>query len=376
MRLQAFTYRIYPTAAQQTAIAQQFGCCRFVYNNGLELKVKTYEQTGETLSCFDLIKRLPSLKQDHPWLRDADSQALQMALRNLDNAFLRFFQKQGGFPKFKSRKHSPQSCQFPQRVKVDFAAKMITFPKIGHVRLKLRKLTHRFDGKIKTVTLRQTPSGKYFVSVLVERPLDNPPLPPVTRDATLGIDVGIKDFAILSTGEKIAHPKTLKRSLRALKRLQRAVSRKVKGSQNRNKARRQLAKRHEHVANQRKNFLHQLSHRLTNENQVTSIATEDLHIRGMIKNHRLAQAIADSAWGMFDAFLTYKCVWRGKHHLHIGRFEPSSKTCSCCGAIYTGLTLKVRQWTCAACGVTHDRDVNAARNIRNFAVHPQNVIHQ
>lgn len=376
MRQQAFKYRVYPTSEQQTAIAKAFGCCRFVYNYGLDLKVKTYEQTGENLSCFDLIKRLPALKEEFEWLREVGSQSLQMALRNLDNAFLRFFQKKGGFPKFKSRKNHNQSCQFPQGVKVDFEAKTVYLPKIGHVRLKLRKLTHRFDGKIKTVTLRQTASGKYFLSILVERDLDNPTPPHITRDDTLGIDVGIKVFATLSTGEEIQHPKTLKRSLARLKRLQRAVSRKQKGSNNRDKARRKLAKLHEHVANQRKDFLHKVSHRLTSENQAGTIAMEDLHIAGMVKNHKLAQAISDSAWGMFDDFISYKSAWRGKNHLHIGRFEASSKICSVCGWRKPDLTLKDREWVCGGCGSLRLRDRNAAENIQNFAVHPQNMIHE
>lgn len=190
MRQQAYKYRIYPTAEQQETIAKAFGCCRFVYNYGLDLKVKTYEQTGVNLSLFDLCKRLPALKQEFEWLHDAYSQSLQMTLRNLDNAFLRFFKKQGGFPKFKSRKNHNQSCQFTQHVKIDFETKTVYLPKIGHVRLKLRKLTHRLEGKIKTVTLRQTASGKYFVSMLVERAIENPTPPPITREDTLGIDVG------------------------------------------------------------------------------------------------------------------------------------------------------------------------------------------
>lgn len=370
----AFKYRIFPTDNQRTAIAKNFGCCRFVYNNGLAEKIKVYEETGQTVSCHDLIKRLPVLKQEYPWLKEACAQSLQMALRNLDNAFTRFFKKQAGFPKFKSRKQHHQSCQYPQDVKVDFENKTVSFPKIGRVRLKMRKKTHIFDGKIKTVTLRQTPSGKYFVSILVELDQELPEKPPIDLKTTVGLDMGIKTFATLSTGEKIEHPKTLKKSLKKLKRLQRQLSRKRKGGQNRAKARKRLAKLHEHVSNQRKDFLHKVSHQLTSENQAATIAMEDLHVAGLVKNHKLAQAIADSAWSMFDEFVAYKCEWRGKNHVHIGRFEPSSKVCSVCGYVNTELALKDRTWTCPDCSTVHDRDHNAAMNIKKFAVHPQNLV--
>ena len=338
----AFKYRVFPTDEQQEAITKTFGCCRFVYNWGLSEKIRIYEQKGKTVSCFDLIKRLTLLKQEYPWLKDVYSQALQMSLRNLDNAFTKFFKKTGGFPKFKSRKNHHQSCQFPQGVKVDFKNKTLYFPKIGHVRMKLRGNTRIFDDKMKTVTLRQTPSGKYFVSILVEVEQEIQKKPHIQLNTTVGIDMGVKTFATLSTGEEIEHPKTLKRSLEKLKRLQRQLSNKKKGGKNREKARKKLAKLHEHVSNQRKDFLHKVSHRLTSENQAETIAMEDLHVAGMVKNHKLAQAIADSAWGMFDEFVAYKCDWRGKNHIHIHHFAASSRICSICGWYNHELTLKVK----------------------------------
>jgi putative transposase len=374
MLRKTFTYRIFPTAEQQRIIAKTFGCCRYVYNWGLAEKIKTYETTKATLSCVDLIKRLTALKQEFPWLKEVYSQALQMSLRNLDNAFTRFFKKQSGFPKFKSRKNYHQSCQFPQGVKVNFDEKTVYFPKIGHIRLKLRKGTHTVDGKIKTVTLRQTPSGKYFTNILVEYNQSVPSKPSIVLETTIGIDMGIKIFATLSTGETIEHPKTLKQSLKKLKRLHRQLSRKHKGGQNRSKARKRLAKLHEHVKNQRKDFLHKVSHRLTSENQADTIAMETLHIAGMIKNHKLAQAIADSAWGLFDQFVAYKCDWRGKNHVHIGRFAASSRICSLCGWYNAELTLKDRTWICNECGNVRDRDLNAAENIKVWGVYPQNLI--
>lgn len=370
----SFKYRIFPTTEQQEVIFQTFNCYRFVYNNGLAEKVRVYEETGKSVSCHDLIKRLPELKQEFPWLKDVYSQTLQMALRNLDNAFTKFFKKTGGFPKFKSRKSNNQSCQFPQGVKMNFETQKIYFPKIGHVYFKMRGNTHTFNGKIKTVTLRQTPSGKYFVSILVEVNQELLKKPTITLETTVGIDVGIKTFATLSNGEKIDHPKTLKKSLKKLKRLQRQMSRKEKGSNNRDKARKRLAKLHEHISNQRKDFLHKISHKLTSTNQVETIAMEDLHVAKMVTNHYLAQAIADSAWSTFNKFVAYKCDWRGKNHIHIGRFEPSSKLCSVCGYINTELMLKDRKWICQQCKTIHDRDVNAAINIQKFAVHPQNLV--
>ena len=375
MRQQAYKYRIYPNLEQQELISKHFGSCRFIYNWALDYKVKIYEQIGKNISCFDLINNLPQLKKDHEWLKEVDSQCLQMSLRNLDNAFLKFFKKQAGFPKFKSRKNHNQSCQFPQRVKVDFENKTIYLPKIGYIRLKLRKLTRRFEGKIKTVTLRQTVSGKYFVSILVERDIENPIPRKIKKETTVGIDVGIKVFATLSNGEEVEHPKTLKKLLHKLKFLQRRVSRKKKGSNNREKARKKLAKLHEHIANKRKDFLHKLSHRLVNDNQIETIAMEDLSIQEMLKNHQLAQSISDSGWGIFDTFIAYKCLWNGKNHVHIGRFDASSKICSICGWIKTDLTLKDREWVCGGCGTLRLRDLNASENIRNFAIHPQNLIH-
>jgi putative transposase len=369
----AFQYRIYPNTKQRDKIAQQLGCCRFVYNWALNKKIEAYQTEQKTLSCFELTKQLTQLKkqEEYSWLKDVDSQALQMSLRNLDNAFTKFFREKAGFPKFKSKRYPVQSCQYPQRVKVDFDHQTVYLPKIGNVKTKLHRM---FEGKVKTVTLRRTATGKYFISILVETSDNIPEKPEITFDTTIGVDLGIKDFAILSTGEKYENPKYLKKSLDKLKRLQQLVSRKQKGSQNRKKAVKRLAKQHEKVRNQRKDFLHRITYRLTHNNTIESIALETLNVNGMIKNHCLAQAISDVSWSQFNDFLEYKAEWYGKNILRIGRFEPSSKLCSVCGFVNHELTLSIRSWMCPRCKTEHDRDQNAAINIKQFALQPQTLI--
>ena len=369
----AYQYRVYPTNTQQQVITQHFGCVRFVYNWALSKKIEAYQTEQRTVSCFDLTKQLTALKkqEEFSWLGDVYSQCLQMALRNLDNAFKKFFREKRGFPKFKSKRYPVQSCQFPQGVKIDVESSNIYFPKIGHVKTKLHR---SFEGKVKTVTLRRTATGKYFVSLLVETTGTLPGKPPVTHDTTVGIDLGIKDFAILSNGQKIKNPKPLKNSLKKLKRLQQQVSRKAKGGKNRDKARQRLAQQHEKVSNQRKDFLHKLTCELTHTDGIDTLALETLNVTGMMKNHCLAQAVSDVSWRQFNDLLEYKADWYGKNILRIGRFEPSSKVCSVCGYVNHTLTLKNRSWACPECQTQHDRDINAAKNIKQFALQPNNTI--
>ena len=359
--------------SQRAKIAQHFGCCRFVWNWALHQKIQAYQTEQKTLSCINLITQLPILKRqtETVWLADVDSQALQMALRNLDNAFQRFFSKQNGFPKFKSRKYPVQSCQFPQRVKVNFDASTVTFPKIGAVRTKLHR---RFAGTVKTVTLRRTATGKYFVSVLVDTADTLPKAPRIQANTTLGIDLGLTHFAIYSNGVKIDNPRHLRRMIARLTVLQRRLSKKQIGGANRNKARQRVALLHERIANARRDFLHKLTHSLTHTNGVDTLALETLNIQGMMKNHCLAQAIGDVSWSMFNTLLEYKAAWSGKNIVRIGQFEPSSKVCSHCGFVNHILTLKDRSWTCPSCQTNHDRDVNAAVNIKQFALLPQNLV--
>ncbi len=363
MLLQAYKFRLYPNPAQEQMLEQHFGCARFVFNWGLEQKSKAYSQRQEKLSCLALMNRLPELKAELPWLSEVNAQSLQMALRNLDIAFTNFFKKNADYPTFKSRK-GRQSFQCPQSCSVDFEKSVLHIPKVKTIKTKFHR---QFDGKIKTVTISKAPTGKYFVSILVEQEGKEPNLAPVT-DNTLGLDVGLKHFLITSDGEKISHPKHLRRSAKKLGRIQHAFARQQKGSNRRQKRKKQLARLHEKVANQRANFLHKITHCLTSENQAETFATESLAVKNMMKNRCLARSISDAAWGMFFQFLSYKALRQGKNVLTIGRFEPSSKRCHACGYINQTLTLKDRDWDCPDCQKHHDRDINAAKNIKAFAL--------
>jgi putative transposase len=367
--LKAFKYRLYPTKKQANQFNQHIGSCRFVYNWALDTKIKTYEQTGKSVSRYELNKMMPTLKEQHEWLSDVNSQALQGMTVQVESAFKRFFREKEGFPKFKSKKNPIQSFPIPQHYVVDFENGIIKLPKIGNVKVVLHRT---FEGTPKTATISRTPTRKYFISILVDNGKEIPVKQVFDESTTIGVDVGIKDFAITSTGEKVENPKYLKNSLDRLKCLQKRVSKKVKGSKNRNKARQQLSKLHEIIANQRNDFQNKICFKLISENQ--AIALETLNVKGMIKNHCLAQAIGDVAWSSFVTKLEYKAEWFGKTILRIGRFEPSSKTCSVCGATNNTLTLKDREWECIECKTKHDRDINAAINIKKFALIAQNLI--
>ncbi len=367
--LKAFKFRLYPTAEQKTLTEKHLGSCRFVYNWALAEKIKTYEQTNHSISQFDLNKKITALKEDKTWLTEVNSQSLQGMTRNLESAFTKFFREKTGFPNFKSKKNPIQSFPIPQHYTVDFNANIIKLPKIG----KVKAVIHRkFEGALRVATLSKTCTGKYFISILVEDNTEIPTKHGFTADTTIGIDVGIKDFAVLSNGEKIDNPKYLKTSLQTLKVLQKQVSRKVKGSNRRRKAIIRLAKLHEKVTNQRNDFQNKLSFKLVSENQAISLET--LNVKGMVKNHCLAQAISDAGWSSFVTKLEYKTEWFGKTILRIGRFEPSSKICNFCGYHNGDLTLKDREWTCPDCKTNHDRDVNAAINIKKFALQSQNLV--
>lgn len=367
--LQAYKYRMYPNREQTASLMQHIHACRFVYNSSLEQKIRAYEQEGRKLSCFDLNTRLPALKEEHPWLKEVNSQALQSANKNLDNAFTRFFREKKGFPRFKSKKNPVQSFQVPQHYSVDFERGRVKLPKIGEVKTTLHRI---FTGKMKYATVSVTSTGRWFISILVDDGAATPDPAPFALATTLGIDVGLTDFATLSTGEKVENPRFLKNALQRLKVLQQRVSRKVKGSKNRKKAIQQLARCHEKVANQRNDFLHKLSFRVVSENQ--AIAVESLNVAGMQKNHCLARSISDASWSTFFTMLEYKCQKYGKTLLEIGRFEPSSKICSTCGYLKRDLTLNDREWVCPDCGTHHDRDTNAAINIKKFALQDQNLV--
>jgi len=354
--LKGLKYRLYPTNPQKELIAKHIGSSRFVYNLALETKNTAYLGSKHNFSPFDLIKQLPELKKECEWLKEVNSQSLQQSIQNMDIAFKKFF-KGAGFPKFKSKHRGKQSFSIPQNVIVE--NNLLIIPKFKEG---INIVLHReIKGTIKSATISVTPTGKYFVSILVDTNTEIPTKTPIIENTTIGIDLGIKDFAITSEGEVFENSKYLRKAQSKLKYVQRKFS-KNKGK----RTKQRLALLHEKVVNKRKDFLHKTSAKLIRENQ--TICLEDLAVSNMVKNHNLAQAINDVSWSTFVTMLEYKAEWHGKNILRIGRFAPSSKTCSNCGSINKELQLKYREWTCSNCNTLLNRDENAAINIKSFAL--------
>lgn len=362
--LKVYKYRLYPTKTQEVLLAKHFGCARYIYNYGLERKIKFYSETKKSVSRFTIQADLPKLKKAEAtkWLSEVSAQTLQASLLNLDMAFTRFFKQKKGFPKFKSKHDNRQSFQVPQYTKVDYDAKRVFLPKFKEG-IKC-KFDRQFSGKIKTSTVSRTPTSKYFISILVETEDAIPNKAPIDENKAVGVDLGIKTFATLSDGTEIQNPKYLKKALKKLKRLHRSLSRKVKGSNSRKKAVKLLARQYEKVADRRQDFLHKTSKYLIDH--YDTICLETLSASNMVKNHRLAQALSDISISTFNAYMDYKAGWYGKNIIRIGIFEPSSKMCSC-GHIHRGLKLSDRVWTCPSCGAVNQRDLLAAQNIKKFA---------
>jgi putative transposase len=363
--LRAYKYRLYPTPAQAERINQNIGSCRFVYNLALETKNRAYASARVRLSVFDLIGQLKDLKKECEWLKEVDSQALQQSVIDLDKAFTSFFKGNNQFPKFKSKHKGNQAFRNPHGSRVEIIDGKLYQPKFTKEGIKII-VDRPHKGEIRSTTISRTPTGKYFVSVLCETGIEIPKKNPVNDNTAIGIDLGLSHFAITSDGSKVDNPRHLKGNIERLKVLQRRASRKQKGSNNRKKANKHVAILHERITNQRKDFLHKLSSKLISENQ--TLCFESLNVKGMIKNHKLAQSISDAGWGMFVSFCEYKAEWYGKNILKIPTFEPSTKLCSSCGTPNRTLTLKDREWTCANCGVHHDRDINAAKNIKQYCI--------
>lgn len=355
--LKVFKYRLNPTESQAGLINKHIGCARFVYNNALAFKQAEYAKDKTNHSWYSLVKRLPDLKKENNWLKEVNSQSLQQSIVNMNTAFENFFKGRADFPKFKKKGKGKQSFNIPQSVKIN--NNKLVIPKFkGGVDIVL----HRpIKGEIKQATISRTPTGKYFVSILCETGETEKKPNLVNEETTVGLDLGIKSFLVASNGKEYDNPKYLRKAQDKLKYNQRQYS-KHKGTKRKHK----VALLHEKVANQRKDFLHKVSTELIRDNQ--SIALEDLNISGMLKNHCLAGSISDASWGMFVTMLEYKAKWNGVNILRIGRFEPSSKTCSECGYINKELTLKDRKWSCPDCGSVLDRDLNASINIKNFAL--------
>ncbi len=351
--LKAYKYRIYPTHEQELYLAKVFGSVRFIYNRMLADKIEHYKQT-ETM-----LKNTPAqYKKDFDWLKEVDSLALANAQLNLDKAYKNFFRdKKVGFPRFKSKKTN--SHGFTTNNQNGTVAIKDGYLKIPKLKTKIKiKLHRQFMGLIKSCTISKTPTGKYHASVLVET--DVIPLPKL--DTKIGVDLGLKDFAITSHGEIIPNPKYLRKSEKRLAKWQKDLSRKKKGSHNRYKARLKVAKLHEKIANQRKDFLHKTSTQMINDNQV--IVMEDLRVKNMMQNHKLSKAISEVSWSMFREMLTYKSKWYGRELMIAPKNFASSQLCSYCGYKNAEVkSLAVRQWSCPACHTEHDRDRNAAMNL-------------
>jgi putative transposase len=357
MKKRAYRYRFYPTDEQAQQLAQTFGCVRYVYNRALAERTRAWQQEQKRISYADTNRMLTGWKRDPEtvWLAEPSKGPLQASLRNLQSAFDKLWRKETGYPVFKKR--SGKQSAIYHRGTFAYRNGGIKLAKQSEpldIRWH-RSLPEGVDPS--SVTVSKDAAGRYHISILVEE--DIQPLP--ASNSAVGIDVGIESLLTLSTGEKIVNLRHERKDRKRLAKAQRIYAKKQKGSRNREKARRKVARIHARIADRRRDHLHKISTRLIRENQV--IVIEDLSVRNMVKNHKLARAISDVSWSEFRRMLEYKADWYGREVIAIDRFYPSSKTCSSCGSLQASMPLKVREWTCPDCGVTHDRDVNAAKNI-------------
>ena len=354
----AYLYRCYPTPSQRQMLARTFGCARFAYNWGLRLRSDAYHQRGEPVFYRDTSAALTRLKQDpaYGWLNEVSCVPTQQALRHLDKAFRNFFDGRAKYPTFK-KKHGRQSAEYTTSA-FTWDGSTLTLARIREpLPIRWSRLLPK-DAQPTTITVSRDPAGRYFVSFLVTE--DIAPLPSVSN--TVGIDLGLEDVVTLSTGEKTGNERFFGQEEKRLARAQRRHAKKQKGSRNREKARRKVARIHARIADRRRDFAHKLTTRLIRENQ--AVCVESLAIENMLKNHCLAKAIADVGWGELLRMLSYKAHWYGRTLVAINRWYPSSKRCSACNHELESLSLAVREWTCPTCGAVHDRDVNAAINTK------------
>jgi len=359
----AYKFRIYPNKKQEILIQKTFGSCRFVYNHYLAKRIEMYKTDKTTINYNQCSNDMTNLKKELEWLKEIDSIAIQSSLKDLDQAYKNFFRrvkqgdKKAGFPLFKSKKDNRKSYKTKYtNGNIKVLEKQIKLPKLGLVKCKVSK---QIEGRILNATISQNPSGKYFVSVCCTD-IKNPQYS--TTNSVVGIDLGIKEFAVTSDGTHIENPKFLRKSEKKLIKLQRKLSRKTIGSSNRNKARIKVARCHEKIVNQRKDFLNKLSTQLIKNYDI--ICLETLKVKNMVKNHKLAKSISDVSWSEFVRQLQYKADWYGKVIQKINTYYASSQLCSVCGYKNTETKdLSIREWECPQCGKHHDRDENASNNI-------------
>ena len=354
--LKTYKFRLEPTKDQIPLLNQHIGHCRFLYNHFLAKNIEKYSNEKKFIFNNETSKSLTALKkeEEYEWLKQVNSQSLQGSLAHLDTALKRFFKKISSFPKF-HKKSFGGSFSIPQHLRVEGSEVLIPKFKEGISFVKHREI----HGEIRSATVSKTPTNKFFISILTKQNFEELP----ENEFEVGIDLGIKDFATTSDAETIENPKFLKKSLKKLKFLQRQLAKTLFKNRKRVVRRLKVATQHEKITNHRNDFLHKLSSRLINENQ--AICLEDLNVKGMVKNHKLAQAIQDVSWSKFVDMLKYKAAWYGRDIVFIDRFFPSSKLCSQCGEKKIDLTLADREWICSSCGALHHRDYNAALNIRN-----------
>ena len=352
----AYRFRFYPTPGQEQILAQTFGCARFAYNYMLRLRTDAWFKEQKRVGYHETSAMLTALKKqpEFVWLNEVSSVPVQQSLRHLQTAFCNFFAKRTKYPTFK-KKAGAQSAEYTTSA-FKWQGGVLTIAKAGVLNVRFSRTIPK-AAVVTTVTVSKDCAGRYFVSMLCTDQVQAKT--PV--EAKVGIDLGLSHFAILSTGEKIAAPNTFRKNEEKLAKLQRRLAKKTKGSSNRKKAKLKVARLHAKIADTRKDFLHKLSTRLVNENQV--IAIETLAVSNMQKNHNLAKSIADASWSEFVRQLEYKSLWYGRELVGIDRWYPSSKRCSDCGHTVKSMQLKVREWTCPECGSIHDRDINAARNV-------------
>lgn len=371
LMLRSYKYRMYPTNEQKVMLAKTFGCCRLAYNWALDLKEKAYKEEGKVISEFEMCKRVICELRDvsAPWMKEVSAKAINFAIRDLYEGYKNFFEGRANKPKYRSkrgRQHYHDRVNYHgYGIKVDFKEGLVSVPKIYNIPCVLHR---RFEGNIRQVAVEMLTSGRYYISVLVE---DGKPAPtplPVDPDKTIGIDTGLLSFAVLSDGRAFEPLRTTEQEKRKLKLMQRRFRKKQKDSRQFCIYKRRIAKYYDHISNRRHDHVHKLTHQLVSDSQATTICVENLNLKGMVKNKYLAYSIQDVCIGMFYSQLEYKCKWAGKNFVKIDRFAPSSKMCSRCGHINKRLTLKIREWTCPECGTHHERDLNAAINIKHFGL--------